>query len=109
MYQEQYGLGRTKEDFEELVKIFNREVFDMSNEPEDDTEWNIVGEEQVFLTNHACIWNKPRAINYQVKIMQKDNKLALCQFIPRNKKEKKDLISMKIGLLNCIYRLEDLS
>lgn len=109
MYQEQPGLDQNKQDFEDLVKIFNAKVHNMEKEQSDDREWDIIGENQVFLTNHACIWNKPRAVGYQVKIMQKDNKLALCQFIPRDKKEKKALESMKISLIHTIYRLEDLS
>lgn len=106
MYQEQTGLDQKKEEFENLVKIFNDKVFDMSKEESDDKEYNM---NEIYKVNYACIWNKVQLIGYQVKIMQKDNKLALCQFIPRDEKEKKTLESLKIGLIHTIYRLEDLS
>lgn len=106
MYQEQPGLEQTQKDFKGLMEIFNKQVFDMSKEQGDDKEYDM---NKIYEVNYACIWNKPKAIRYQVKIIQKDNKLALCQFVPRNEKEEKALEKMNIDLIHTIYRLEDLS
>lgn len=101
MYQAQKDIGQTEENFKELNMIFNNQIFNLSNEKKDTTEWDLDIEYKV---NHVAIWNKPNTVNCNVKIIQKNDKLALVEF------SKEYIVENDIlTLANVLFRLEDLT
>lgn len=100
MYQEKNGINFNENDFLSLYKGFNETVFNMENEEGDSKEYDLNAKYEI---NYACIWNKREAIDCEVSILQKNDKIALVAF------KKEDHQKLNLGLLNCIYRLEDLT
>lgn len=101
MYQQKENIEQNEDDFNGLYGIFNNQVFNMEKEPEDNFEYDM---NATYSINHICIWNKRNSLNLTCSIVQKNNKIALVRF----NKEDKDKLK-NISLLNCIFRLEDLS
>ena len=56
----------------------------------------------IYITNHACIWNKAINIKKKCKILQKNNKIAIVIF------EDEELFNTD-DILHHMYRLEDLN
>ena len=101
MYQANENVTQTQEDFEGLIKIFNESVCDLASGNEDPTEYDLTKE---YSVNRVCIWNKTWTLYKPVKILQKNNKVALVDFVNLTQEE-----SIKVGLVGHIFRLEDLT
>ena len=89
---------QSEEDFNQLIKIFDKDIFTTTDMDNDTTEWDM---NKTYSPNYACIWNSPRAINKKCRVMQKNSQVALVQFVEPVKGIK--------SIAGCIYRLEDLS
>lgn len=101
MYQAQKEIGQTEENFKELNMIFNNQIFNLRNEKRDTSEWDLDIEYKI---HHVCIWNNPNTINCNVRIIQKNDKLALVEF------SKEYIVENDIlTLANVLFRLEDLT
>ena len=101
MYQTNPNMeGSTQKEFESLIDMFNQHITDSSKGAVDDTIWDL---SKVYTPNHACIWNKVYGIGIECRIVEKNNQVALVQFREPAKEEH------TFEIVNCIYRLEDLT
>lgn len=98
MYQAIKGLNQSEENFNNLYEKFCEMVFNMEQEVGNSSEFDLSATYEV---NHICSWNKYITIGAEVKILQKNDKVAIVKFAEQFKE--------KISLINCIFRLEDLS
>lgn len=99
MYQQRAGIRQTEEDFNGLMRIFNKTIINTSSIESIDTEFDLT---KTYQVTHVCIWNNPYSLGTIVTIEQKDNKLALCR--PAENTE----VTVIPTVLNFIFRLEDL-
>lgn len=92
------------ETIDEVYQHFKKVILNGSNMLEDSpdtTEWDL---NLAYEVNHACMWNKPKAIGQKVIIEFKNEFIAAVIFI--------DKINFPNTIGNMavrIYRLEDLS
>lgn len=84
---------------EETLEVFN-EIYKtlpvIKSMEEDNRIWDM---NATYLINWACLWNKHTRLGQTCKIWVKDSRIAIVQFT-------NDPV---IGLLQRVYRLEDLS
>ena len=92
----QTTINDTKYNYDKLLSAFYKNTMNESSFESSDEEWDI---SKTYKPDHACIWNKIKAIGSECKILTKNERIALVVF--KENKFNEDLMPR-------LYRLEDL-
>ena len=101
MYQQQSSIQQTEENFNKLIENFNENIYDTTQEPIDDKEYDM---NKTYNFNHMSLWNNMGTRDLDFMIIQKNSQVALVAF------DQNDIVEREIPLevINCIVRLQDI-
>lgn len=97
MYQHIANEMEQEQNFNKLMDAFDKSIMRLDTIESITTEFDL---SKFYRPNHSCIWNKIFNMNKLCIIIEKNDKLALVQFIDGTPED---------STLPRLYRLEDLS